>query len=62
MIVLCVCVCVFCSEPPGVQVNKDRGSGAGSLCFSPQHGREQGASGPSDQDWQRRERAAEVDA
>lgn len=57
-----MCVCVFCSEPPGVQVNKDRGSGAGSLCFSPQHCREQGASGPSDQDWQKRERAAEVDA
>lgn len=52
MIVLCVCL--FCSEPPGVQGNKDRRSGAGSLCFSPQPCREQGSSGPSDQDWQRR--------
>lgn len=60
MIVLCVCL--FSSEPPGVQVNKDRGSGTGSLCFSPQHCREQDASGPSDQDWQGRERAEEVDA
>ena len=40
-----VCVCVFCSEPPGVRGNKDRRSGAGSLSFSPQRYREQGSWG-----------------